>query len=155
MTRDALGLGYGAVAIVIALALTASWWAMLLAAALYVVSLFLGARGAAIALLAAPVVLALGIDVATVLSPRAGLAALVALLGAGSFFDRTGARVPWKGPVAVFSAVAVLGVALAWVPWAPSLVASDVATRAQVVLAAAIALVVLAALDRVIENRHA
>lgn len=133
----------GVLACVVAYALGTPLWGATAAFALYAASLAAN-RVAPYLLLFAPLVLALSAP-ATALPSVAGVVwTLIAVAAATPFFWRAGQRIPWQGFTILGVIAPILTAALVVFPWAPSSVASDIAPRAQIVLLAVAAMVMLA-----------
>ncbi len=140
--RRGLVVGVGGLACGVALLLGGAWWSLVAGAALFVAGGFAGPRVGVASLLAAPVVVSVGVGVETFASQQALVGAVLAIVSAVPVFVRLGGAVPWRGGVVVVGGVFAVLVLLVWAPFGPSLFASDIAPRAQVVLVAAAALVV-------------
>lgn len=132
----------GLVAAATAGSIGASVWIVIVALILYVVSWAVHGRTRLSALLLAPLVIAIGVPLHTVADPRAPVWLATALLAVTPLFLHLGAALPWRAiPTYVILAFALVA-AVSLLPWSVAFFGSDIATRAQVFLLAAAALVV-------------
>lgn len=149
MTQRALPVASGGTAVVAAGVLGVAWPWLLVASALYAVSLARSQRAAALALLTAPLVLSATAPLASIATLEAGLWLAIGVLATAPFFVRTGAGLPWRGAVLVVVALPLMLSPLLFLPWGPSIFFSDIATRAQIALVAAAGLILVSILQAI------
>lgn len=104
-------------------------------------------RWAALSLLAAPLLLGANAELAAVTEPAALAWLVVAVAAPAPFFLRVGGHLPVKGAAVVWLGLPLLVAPVLLLDWAASFFHSDMATRAQVVLMAMAALLMLSGLD--------
>ncbi len=131
MLGQILGLGacIGAV-------LAGAAWSLVLAGVVLSTTMWLRGLPRALGLLALPFVLSASAPLHSVYGLDAGIWSAIVAASAIPLWLATGGAVPWRGP-ALLAILFGAAFTVLWVaPWAASLVSSDIAARAQVMLIA-------------------
>lgn len=142
--RRVLHIAPGIIAAVIAGGLGATVWAVFLSILLYLLAFMPRRRDALVALLAAPILLAVGSPLPSLLQWQALVWIPVLFATLAPLFLVLGGRIPWRPVPAVTLSALALTIIVVLVRWTPTFTTSDVATRAQVLLLGAMTLLVSA-----------
>jgi hypothetical protein len=134
----------GVLASIVGGGLGAEAWAVLLSILFYLLAFMPKRRDTLIALLGAPFILALGSPVPSLLEPVILLWLAVFVAATVPLFLVLGGSVPWRAAPVVVAVVLALGIGIVLMRWTEVFVATDLGTSAQVLVLAAVTLVVMA-----------
>lgn len=141
-TRRAKHIAPGVLASLVAGGLGAATWAVFLGILLYLLAFMPKRRDTLVTLLGAPLVLALGSPVPSLLDPWVLLWLGVLIAALAPLFMVLGGRVPWNAVPFVAASALILALGIVLVRWTHVFIGADIGTRAQVLILGAMTLVV-------------